>query len=296
MQRYVLKLAYEGGAFWGWQRQAALPSVAQTVEAALSRICQQPIQLTGAGRTDRGVHATAQYAHWDGPASLPPRFLSRLQALLPEAIQPLALYRVEAAFHVRHDALWREYRYFLASQSPLFWRRYVWEVRELPPIERLQAAAALWRGVHDFRAFCKEAAKYPHTQCEVSSCNWSTWSSPEDAPVLAFRIRANRFLHGMVRFLVGASVAYAMGRLSLERLQWALERGDPSWGMRSAPPQGLYLWEVGYAPEALYLLERYGPPSARPLPATGFTADPKPTPDSNSPLAGAASAGDRPAD
>jgi tRNA pseudouridine38-40 synthase len=293
--RYLIQVAYEGAAYAGWQRQGGMHTVAGALEAALSKLLAHPIEVTGAGRTDRGVHATGQYAHWDTEKPLPTPFLPRLNALLPEDIRVSALFQVGDTFHARHSALSRHYRYFLGQNIPLFWRRYVYEVAQLPSLERLREAAAVWIGEKDFGAFCKGAKAYAHTTCRIYRASWSKRDYPNGAMLLVFDVEANRFLHGMVRFLVGASLRYAMGRLAYERLLSAIEMADRRWGLWEAPAQGLFLYAVQYPSEALYLLERYGPSSAEPFPAPDSSPGAESAPDSGGAPSGAASSGLRPA-
>jgi tRNA pseudouridine38-40 synthase len=281
--RYLLKLAYDGEPYAGWQRQKNAPSIAATLEDALSRLCNQPICLTGAGRTDRGVHAVAQYAHWDLYKPLPMPFLPRLAALLPPSIQPLALYQVPTDFHARHTAQSRTYRYLIGHNLPLFWRKQAYHAAYLPALSHLQEAAQLWLGSHDFRAFCKGASAYPHTQCLVHSAHWHRHTYPWGTTLLLFEIEADRFLHGMVRFLVGAAWRYATHRLSREILLKALHQGDRQWGLWQAPAHGLYLYAVRYPTEALYLLEHYGPSTAEPLPAPSPPPSAEPSANPGSP-------------
>jgi tRNA pseudouridine38-40 synthase len=291
--RYLIKVAYDGAPYKGWQRQVGVPTVAETIETALSKILAHPVTVVGAGRTDRAVHATGQYAHWDTEKPLPNHFLARLNAVLPKSIQVLSLFRVADSFHARHLALARHYRYFLGQNLPLFWRPYAYEIERLPSLERLREVAALWLGEKDFRAFCKGASNYAHSRCQVFRAEWSVWTYAGGATLFVFDVVANRFLHGMVRFLVGASVRYAMGRLPYEKLLAALERGDRGWGLWEAPAQGLFLWEVHYPQNALYLLEHYGPSSAEPFPEPDFASGAESAPDSSGAPFGATRSGTR---
>jgi len=252
MKRYVLKLAYDGGSYAGWQVQPHASTVAGTLEGQLARLVGEPVRVVGAGRTDAGVHAWGQVAHWDTAKPLPKPFLSRLNALLPGDIRALALYEAAPDFHARHSALSRTYRYWLRTYPNPFLRAYSLEVP--PPLDRscLEQAAALLVGEHDFAAFGKEVGRYAHTRCQVVHASW-VYSDG----LYEFRIEANRFLRAMVRALVGAQVRLAQGRLSWERFQAALFQQDRRWGLYLAPPQGLFLWEVAYPPNSLYLLERY---------------------------------------
>jgi len=293
--RYLVKVAYDGSGYLGWQRQVGVPTIAEAIEKGLSKLLAHPVEVLGAGRTDRGVHAVGQYAHWESDKLLPAPFLARLNALLPRDIQVLALYRVPLTFHARHSAISRRYRYFLGENLPLFWRRYAYEVPVWPSLERLREAAALWVGEKDFRAFCKGAKTYEHTRCIISHAEWSVWKYARGSTLLAFDIEANRFLHGMVRFLVGASLRYATGRLSYDKLVAAVETGDRSWGLWEAPAEGLFLYDVRYPQEVVYLLESYGPSSAEPFPAPDAAAGTKSSSDSSRAPFGAAYPGAGPA-
>lgn len=282
MKRYVLSLGYEGTRYAGWQRQPRVPTVAGTVEGVLGQLLRQPVKLVGAGRTDAGVHARVQWAHFDSADPLPEGFLYRLNRLLPGDIQAWALYEAAPSFHVRHSALRRTYRYYVRLAPNPFWRAWSWEVAPLPDLGALQSAAALLIGKHNFQAFAKEPQRYPDTTCLVSRAEWH-----ELQPTLwYFEVEANRFLHSMVRALVGAQIRLAQGKLSPEAFHAALYAGSRHWGMHLAPPQGLFLWAVHYCSDSLYLLDSYGllSPSDRTGTAPGLT--PEPPPDSISPPAG----------
>lgn len=276
MKRYVLCLAYEGTRYAGWQRQPQAVTVAGTLEAALSRLLPQPVKLIGAGRTDAGVHARAQWAHFDGPEALPSAFLHRLNRLLPSDIQVWGLYAAESTFHARHSALSRTYRYYVRLTPNLFGRTWSWLVSPLPDLNTLREVAKTLEGHHDFRAFAKEPKSYPDSTCLLFRAEWQALS-PD---LWYFEVEANRFLRAMVRALVGAQIRLAQGKLRRETFFTALYQGDRRWGMHLAPPQGLFLWKVRYPSNSLYLLDSYGvlTPSYRAGPAPGFTPEPPPDP------------------
>ncbi len=267
MKRYALKLAYDGTKYAGWQVQPNASTIAGTLEGHLARLLGEPVRIVGAGRTDAGVHAWGQVAHWETAKPLPTPFLSRLNALLPGDIRALALYEAAPGFHARHSALSRTYRYWVRTYPNPFLRAYSLEVQPPLDLAMLQQAAALLVGEHDFAAFGKELNRYPHTRCKVIRAQWSHTEG-----MYQFVVEANRFLRAMVRALVGAQVRLAQGRLSWQRFQAALIQQDRSWGLHLAPPQGLFFWEVAYPPDSLYLLERYD------LPPTAFSIGPAPAP------------------
>lgn len=240
--RRVLFIAYEGSAFSGWQKQKHAPTVQGSLESALSKILQEPITLYGAGRTDAGVHACMQVAHLDSQKWLD-HMLHRLNKLLPSSISVYAEKVVSPAFHARHSALFRHYRYYILSHKNPFLRPYSWEVPHPLDQELLEKAAQTLLGRRAFTSFCKNPSQYESTTCEVFMARWQRrpfgWQ---------FDIRANRFLQGMVRSLVGAMIRLAQGKMSWLTWQKYLDGQEPN--PTYAPPHGLFLEEVGY-PQAL---------------------------------------------
>lgn len=276
MRRYALWIAYEGTKYAGWQVQPHTPTIAGSVEAALNRLTGHPGRLVGAGRTDAGVHARQQIAHWEQPDALPMPFLPRLNALLPKDIQALALYATEPSFHARHNAISRTYRYYIRFHPDPFRRAYSLWVPPTTDVSVLLEAASWLVGDYDFSAFGKEVHRYPHTRCEVYRAEWHT----EQPGYYFFEIEANRFLRAMVRALTGAQLRLAQGKLDRAAFWAALHHQDRRWGMHLAPPQGLFLWAIRYPDSCLSLLESYGvlsaslPPGAAAAPAPESLPDP----------------------
>ncbi|MGQ9863333.1 MAG: tRNA pseudouridine(38-40) synthase TruA [Bacteroidia bacterium] len=236
--RRVLFIAYEGSAFSGWQKQPHVLTVQGILEKTLSKILQEPITLYGAGRTDAGVHARMQVAHLDSNRWLD-KILYRLNALLPKTITVYEETTVEPTFHARHSALFRHYRYHILCQRNPFLRPYGWEVHHPLDQELLERAAQTLLGKQNFVSFCKNPAQYETTVCEILIARWQPrafgWQ---------FDIRANRFLQGMVRSLVGAMVRLAQNRMSWSTWHKYLQGQETN--STYAPPQGLFLEEVGY--------------------------------------------------
>lgn len=252
MKRYVLVLAYDGTKYAGWQRQPHAITVAGTVEKAIERLTGLSAKLSGAGRTDAGVHARQQFAQFDSSVPLPAPFLFRLNAVLPGDIRALTLYEAKADFHVRHSAIRRTYRYFIRWTPNPFERAYSLFLPKPPDLSILHEAAAALVGTRDFSAFTKDLRDQPHPICEVYEARWVV--STGEA---YFEITANRFLRAMVRALVGAQLRLSQGKLKWEVFEAALHQADRRWGVYVAPPQGLFLWNVVYPPQSLYLLESY---------------------------------------
>jgi tRNA pseudouridine38-40 synthase len=248
-----LVLHYDGTGFSGWQRQPDRRTVQGVLEEALSRICAQPTSALGSGRTDAGVHARGQAVGVRVSERWTPVTLRRaLNAVLPADVWVAAVHPMRDDFHARYDAVARRYRYLVGtdeeSESP-FRRRTEWSVRRPLDRQALDDAATLIRGEHCFLGFAVSgtAPAGDDHRCFVAHAAWS------DRPGgLVFEIEANRFLHHMVRFLVGTSVDVALGRRPLAELEELLSAADNAGVSPPAPPHALFLERVTY-PAAFYL-------------------------------------------
>lgn len=245
-----LVLHYDGLAFHGWQRQPASRTVQGEIEAALERLTGEHVQVTGAGRTDAGVHARGQAAGVVLPARWPaPELRRALNAILPRDIWVAAAHEMRPEFHARYSATSRAYSYRIgtdeASASP-FRARYEWHVREPLDLATLHAAAALVTGAHEFRAFAVRGTAPPRDdhRCDVESAEWCARPG-----VLIFNVSADRFLHHMVRFLVGTMVEAASGRRTLESIAALIQAPSNQGVAPPAPGHALVLERVSYPPE-----------------------------------------------
>ncbi len=250
-----LVLHYDGAGFSGWQRQPAQRTVQGVLEEALARLCAAPVAALGSGRTDAGVHARGQAVG----VRVPERWRSgvrelrrALNAILPADVWVASAAEMQDEFHARYSAVRRRYSYFVgtdgAAESP-FRGRY--ELAFGQPLQRgaLDAAAAQLEGDHCFRGFAVLGTAPAHDDhhCCVHEARWV------DRPGgLVFEIEANRFLHHMVRFLVGTMLDVAAGRRPLGDIQRVLVATDNSEVSPPAPPHALFLDEVKY-PRALYV-------------------------------------------
>lgn len=245
---FLAKLHYDGTGFVGWQRQPAGRSVQIEFERVLERLFARRTVAHAAGRTDAGVHAVGQGVSFSAPASWTATSLHRaLNALLPRDCWVETVYPMQLGFHARKSALSRRYRYDIgtdeASASP-FRRRYEWALERPLDIELLHAAAAVLLGEHDFRAFAAKGNK-PHHRCRLLAADWEL--RPYDRG-LSFHVEADRFLHHMVRMLVGTMVDIGLARRPLDDMQALLRREDNSDTSPPAPPHGLYFIAVSYPP------------------------------------------------
>lgn len=276
-----LVLQYDGARFAGWQRQPDARTVQGDLEAALARLCATPVPVTGAGRTDAGVHALGQAAGVRVPARWTAASLRRaLNAVLPDDVWVAASHAMRPAFHARFDATARRYRYVVgtddAARSP-FRRGREWAYgRPIDP-ELLAAAAAAVEGDHCFRAFAVQgtAPAADDHRCTVHEARWTPRDADgatRDAEGFTFEVEANRFLHHMVRFLVGTALDVASGRRPLADVSRLLGAATNREVSAPAPAHALYFAAVRY-PAALYAADDQSsvaavPAAVPPVPAS----------------------------
>lgn len=242
-RRIALKVAYNGGLFCGWQRQQNGDSVEALIEDAVFRMIGEEVVAEGSGRTDSGVHAAGQVCHFDiSNMSVPPEvFKTALNCLLPNSIRILESAQKDGSFHSRYTAMAREYRYFIKDESSFtpFDDGFVWRVRTLPPLELLNSYAAEVRGTHDFTSFCGIQDLCPSKMRDIYVSEFSM-----EGDRLVYRICGNAFLYHMVRSLVGTMVVFAQKELSVDTFRNLLEAKEHTAASFTAPPAGLYLWEI----------------------------------------------------
>lgn len=248
-----LVLHYDGSGFSGWQRQPEQRTVQGVVEQALERLCGQPTAALGSGRTDAGVHARGQAVGVRVPEKWTPDALRRaLNAILPEDVWVASAFDMRPDFHARYSAISRRYSYYVgtedAAHSP-FRRRTEYPFRFALDRGALRAAASSLVGQHSFRAFAVKgtAPESDGHRCDVSVARW------EDRPGgVVFEIEANRFLHHMVRFLVGTMLDVASGRRPLSDVSELLQALNNQDVSPPAPANALFLDAVQY-PAELYV-------------------------------------------
>jgi tRNA pseudouridine38-40 synthase len=251
MRRARLTVAYDGSGFRGFAPNPGVRTVMGELAAAVATVVRQPVDLTGAGRTDAGVHAWGQVVSGDLPDDIDLAELGRrLNKLCAPAVAVRDLAWVDDGFDARFSATWRHYRYDVwngATPNPLLAQRAWWVPQ---PLARwaLQAACDPLIGEHDFASFCrrpKTAAGEPEPSLvrRVLSARWSELPDPDH---LRFEIRANAFCHQMVRSIVGTLVDVGLGKASPGDIRGILVRRDREAAGQVAPPYGLVLWEVGY--------------------------------------------------
>ena len=249
---FLATLHFDGTGFVGWQRQPAGRSVQIEFERVLERLFDRPAVAHAAGRTDAGVHAIGLAVSFSAPVSWNATALRRaLNALLPKDCWVESALPMQPGFHARKSAISRRYRYDIglddAASSP-FRRRFEWALGRPLDTAALRSAATLLLGEHDFRAFAAKGVPKPHYLCRLARAEWEL--RPEGRG-LSFHVEADRFLHHMVRMLVGTMVDVGLERRPLADIEALLERGDNFETSPPAPPQGLYFVAATY-PDTLY--------------------------------------------
>jgi tRNA pseudouridine38-40 synthase len=252
--RVALGLEYDGTAFAGWQSQRSAPAVQTLVEAALTPVAAEPVSLICAGRTDAGVHACAQVAHFDTHAHRSARgWVLGANTNLPAEISVAWARPVPQHFHARYSAEARTYRYYVFNRpvrSALAARGAAW-IRHPLDHARMQGATAALVGSHDFSAF-RSAESQSHSPIR----RVEALSVSRDGDFVIIEVTANAFLHHMVRNIAGLLVAIGQGDQDPLWAREVLESKERTSGGPTAPAHGLYLWSVRYS-------RAFGLPAAR---------------------------------
>lgn len=249
--RYFVRLAYDGTLFHGWQRQPNAITVQQTLEEAMLMMLRSSILLTGAGRTDTGVHADQFFAHFDfnGPLTKAERekLVFRLNSYLGGEIALFEIFPVKADAHARFSAVSRTYRYCIARTPNPFRRDYAhFKYGEIDHA-LMNEGAAMIMGCSDFTSFSKVDTDTLTNICSVSHARWEL-----EGPELVFTITADRFLRNMVRAIVGTLLQLGTGNISLSDLKLIIESKNRSKAGDSAPAKGLTLHRIVYPKEIFY--------------------------------------------
>ncbi len=267
MSRFFIELSYKGTAYNGWQRQPGAPSVQQTLEEALSTLHGEPVELTGAGRTDTGVHALFAVAHFDTSKGIPPssedefggddaayfkalndpktitspQFLYHLNSILPYDIAVRRIYQVNDNRHARFDARRREYKYYITTVKEPFRSETTWQITTPLNLDAMRTAAISLMRYEDFTSFAKLHSDNKTNLCTIYGANWHA-----EGHMLVFTIAANRFLRGMVRAIVGTLVDVGRGKMSPGQFCNIIESLERAEASAQAPAQGLFLSDIQY--------------------------------------------------
>ena len=247
MSRHFLQLSYNGAPFFGWQIQPDRPSVQQTIQDALKTVTRSEIQITGAGRTDTGVHAHMMIAH----ADLPPEFddpykregLRRaICGLCRPYIAIQAITPVAPDAHARFDASSRTYRYFIHTAEDPFLTDRSWLARTPLDMQAMKTAAQLLIGKRDYTSFSKL-----HTDTKTNICDITQAEFINISPTrLYFQITADRFLRNMVRAIVGTLIQIGRQKMPPQQITQIIQAQSRAAAGESMPPQALFLWDITY--------------------------------------------------
>ena len=244
MHRYFLELSYLGGQYAGFQIQPNARTVQSEVEAALRIYFRKEFKLTGSSRTDAGVHALQNYFHFDSADVLDAGCLYNLNALLPPDIALKRLVPMGSTAHSRFDALGREYEYRIYSRKDPFLAGRAFYYPYALEKEWLDEAARIVGSTSDFATFSKRRSQSKTTVCTIMESEWKA-----EGPLLVYRVRANRFLRGMVRGLVGTMLWVGRKKMNLIEFQQVIKSGLPAEADFSVPGEGLYLINVTFPQE-----------------------------------------------
>ena len=245
--RYFLHISYDGTRYNGWQLQPNARGVQQVLNESLQTIFQTEINTVGSGRTDTGVHAAEQYVHLDLPLEInPEETVSRINKILPKDISLNAICPVGPEAHARFDAISRTYEYRISLKKNPFLADFAYYLSRKPDVEKMNEAAQYLLGYEDFTAFSKVKGDTKHYNCHIYEAHWR-----EETDALVFTIRANRFLRGMVRLVVGTLLSVGKGKIPVSQFQQIIKSQDRSKASGAAPPEGLFLTKVEY-PEGYF--------------------------------------------
>jgi tRNA pseudouridine38-40 synthase len=249
-KNFKLTIEYDGTRYHGWQRQPNGTTIQQEIETAVETMTRTPIRLIGSGRTDAGVHALGQVANFSCATRMgPEEMMAGLNSILPADIVIRACCRVPDTFHARYDAKGKIYRYHIANHPirPAVNRSYRWWIRKPLDVERMQHAASLILGEHDFRSFEGAGSPRSHTIRRVTLSRLKAETTGD----IRFTIEADGFLRYMVRNIVGSLVSVGLNKISTAGFHDILTAKDRTLAAATAPPQGLFLVQVHYPAEVL---------------------------------------------
>lgn len=249
MRIIKLSIEYDGSRYSGWQMQESAATVQGEITQAIFKVTGERVSLIGAGRTDAGVHALGQVANFGIEHSLEtPRFVDAINFHLSKDIRILSAEEVAPEFNARRDAVWRRYRYLMSNRRSALYRRLRWEHHYQVDESLLREAAGMILGEHDFTPFCVMSSRKEDNRCMIHHSDWRKIGA-----LWVYEIRGNRFLHSMVRSLVGAMVNVATVNkddnalnLTLDEFGSMLTSSNSQRNPFTAPAHGLYLVSVGY--------------------------------------------------
>ena len=244
MPTYRLTVEYDGTEFRGWQVQPGQPTIQQALEDAAAIVLRRKVDIVGSGRTDSGVHARGQVAHFVLDEEIDPySLLASLNGIVPDSVAVRALERVSDCFHARFDARLRLYHYYVTTGFRALDRHMRYRIRSDTDFGSMNQAASDLQGEHNFTTFCRTQSETENKICHIRHAVWIRESFVGD---WRFEIAADRFLHGMVRTIVGTLLEIGQGKRPREDILRILALRDRRTAGPAAPPFGLVLETVSY--------------------------------------------------
>lgn len=261
-RRIKLTISYDGSLFHGWQEQNNAHSVQQTIADLLKRVTKEDTVLLGSGRTDAGVHALGQVAHFDTKSQLDAeKFATILNSQLDKSIRIISSEDAPAGFHARYTTMAREYWYYIKRMDEMLAfddKRYAFYKR-LPSLETLNGYASILFGTHDFTTFASSRDLCPSKWRDIYVSEWEEVTDQYGCKALRYKVCGNAFLYHQVRSMVGTMVECGLLGYTDEQFKAILDSKDRSKALRTAPADGLYLARISYDEnEYMWFEEQYG--------------------------------------
>lgn len=242
MNNYKLTIQYDGTNYSGWQIQTNANSIQQEITRAINIILKEQVNLIGSGRTDAGVHAIGQVANFRTEKEIDLyKFQFSLNSILPEDISISSILKVDEKFHSRFDAKKRTYLYLISQFKSPFFKRYSYYYPKQLNTEKLNELSYLFIGKKNFASFCKRQSEVENKICDIYEISWFT-----QYDLVVFKISADRFLHGMVRAIVGTILNAEKKGNSEEYIQQVFNSENRESAGEAVPAKGLFLYKVEY--------------------------------------------------
>lgn len=242
MPRYKVLIEYDGTDYSGWQKQPNANTIEEEIEKALAQILRQPVDLIGQGRTDAGVHAEGQVAHFDFHKDLDKhRLLFALLGVLPKDIAVWDMIEVSDDFHARFDGISRQYRYQVITRPSPMKSRYAEMILGDLDLDAMKECAGMLHGIHNFESFTYSSDEQPSTDCEVQLSEFEFLES-----LIIYRIKANRFVRHMVRRVMGTMLQVGQQKINKAKFSELLHKPSKNKSGHGASAKGLILEKVEY--------------------------------------------------
>lgn len=244
MFNYKIKIAYDGTNYSGWQIQQNSISVQEKIKTGIEQITGEEVNLLGSGRTDSGVHAIGQTANFHLSKVIDKgKFLHSLNSVIPHDISILDIEEVHKNFNSRFDAVSRSYIYIITTSKNPFYYKYSWEINWFKnyDLSKINILSKIFIGKKDFTSFCRKNSDVENKICDLKEFRWKKFGDK-----IFIYVEANRFLHGMVRTLIGTVLLAAKNNYDEELIKNIIENKDRETAGEAVPARGLFLYKVRY--------------------------------------------------